>query len=61
VSQSQKDQRRKLIGHLAIYLVVNIALVMVNLAVFPGQMWLLLVTVIWGLYLAFRFVDTFLS
>lgn len=52
----RERERRGFIFHLAAYIVVNIALIVINLVYKPGEIWFFYPLLFWGLGLLFHYL-----
>lgn len=57
--QKQRESIQSFLEHLGVFLIVNLALLVINLIASPGTLWFYWVTVFWGIGLAIDALDTF--
>ncbi len=57
--EKQQESIQSFLQHLGIFLIVNVALLIVNLISSPDTMWFYWVTIFWGIGVAMDAVDTF--
>lgn len=58
-ARERVEQLKGFYSHLAIFIVVNVILILINILTSPGSWWFYWVTLFWGIGLAFHAANVF--